>query len=335
MITLTDRYVSAVLVGLPESQRADVERELRGSIADAIDARIDSGESETAAERAALTELGEPGRLSASYSDRPLYLVGPANYLAWRRLLVHLLATIVPVAAVAVFAVQSVALGGEPAWLSRAFAAAITTALTAALHVAFWTTLVFALLERYSDSRTSSLSTWSLDKLPATERKAPRTEVIGLLVFTVLFMGAFVWQQFAPWASSGGRSEPFLNPELWSGWIPFLLAVLAANIPLGLLMYRRGGWEAGTVAVKVLLDVAFAVPVVSLAASGELLNPDFFDSFGWPDLALLDPSAGLLGVGGFFAGFAVVIVVWDTIDLTIKALRFARAGGHRQPLVAR
>ena len=38
--TLTDRYVWAVLKSLPEAKRADIDRELRASIADDIDARV-------------------------------------------------------------------------------------------------------------------------------------------------------------------------------------------------------------------------------------------------------------------------------------------------------
>ena len=39
--TLTDRYVAATLRTLPEKQRPDIEKELRASIADAVDDRIE------------------------------------------------------------------------------------------------------------------------------------------------------------------------------------------------------------------------------------------------------------------------------------------------------
>lgn len=47
MSELTDRYVAATLRTIPERQRADIEAELRGSIADAIDARSEMGEDTT------------------------------------------------------------------------------------------------------------------------------------------------------------------------------------------------------------------------------------------------------------------------------------------------
>ena len=78
--TLTDRYVTATVRDLPDKQRAEVVRELRTTIADQIDARPEAGRPiSPEAERAVLTELGDPVRLAAGYSGRPLYLIGPRS----------------------------------------------------------------------------------------------------------------------------------------------------------------------------------------------------------------------------------------------------------------
>ena len=63
--TLTDRYVWAVLKSLPEAKRADIDRELRATIADDVEAREADGRDAAAAEREALAELGDPARLAA------------------------------------------------------------------------------------------------------------------------------------------------------------------------------------------------------------------------------------------------------------------------------
>ena len=78
--TLTDRYVAAAMRTVPESQRADLAAELRASIDDQIDARVDDGEAADAAERAVLTELGDPDEARrrlhrpAALPDRPALL---------------------------------------------------------------------------------------------------------------------------------------------------------------------------------------------------------------------------------------------------------------------
>ena len=92
MTTLTDRYVWGVLRAVPEAQRPDLEPEIRALIADALDARSGrpaAEEAPAAAERAVLAELGDPEVLAARYTDRSLFLIGPAYFLVWKRLLLH------------------------------------------------------------------------------------------------------------------------------------------------------------------------------------------------------------------------------------------------------
>ena len=98
MPTLTERYIAATTASLPAESQQDVRAELGVSIADAVEARIEQGEDPAAAERAVLTELGDPVVLAAGYADRPLHLIGPRYYLTWWRLLKALL-IIVPLCA--------------------------------------------------------------------------------------------------------------------------------------------------------------------------------------------------------------------------------------------
>src|SRR5262245_64492392 len=100
--TLTDRYVDATLRRVPARQRPDIERELRASIADAVDDRLEAGGDPAEAEEAVLTDLGDPARLAAGYADRPLHLIGPAFFLDYTRLLRALLVTVVPAVAAVV-----------------------------------------------------------------------------------------------------------------------------------------------------------------------------------------------------------------------------------------
>jgi len=77
MTSLTERYLATALRGIPERQRADVDRELRSSIADAVEDRVVAGEDRVAAEKDVLEGLGNPARLAAEYDGRKLHLIGP------------------------------------------------------------------------------------------------------------------------------------------------------------------------------------------------------------------------------------------------------------------
>lgn len=106
MNSLTGRYLAAALRGISDGQRADVERELRSSIADAVEGRVEAGEDRIAAETAVLEGLGDPARLAAGIAGRPLYLIGPDLFVAYRQLLVTLLSIVVPIVAVVMAAVE-------------------------------------------------------------------------------------------------------------------------------------------------------------------------------------------------------------------------------------
>jgi hypothetical protein len=104
--SLTDRYVAATLRSVPKPQRPDIERELRASIGDAVDARVDNGERQDDAEFAALTDLGTPALLAANYSGRSLNLIGPEVYLQYTKTLKALALIALPITVIVVAVVR-------------------------------------------------------------------------------------------------------------------------------------------------------------------------------------------------------------------------------------
>ena len=104
---LIDRYVGATLRTVPESQRSDIEAELRASIEDALEARMEAGVDADTAKRDVLTEMGDPDRLAAGYTGRPGYLIGPALFFDYKRFLTALLVTVVPIVVAVVAAVSA------------------------------------------------------------------------------------------------------------------------------------------------------------------------------------------------------------------------------------
>ncbi|MGR2754053.1 permease prefix domain 1-containing protein [Agromyces arachidis] len=317
--TLTDRYVHAAVRTVPERQRADLDRELRERIGDEVDARVASG---TARDRAdaevgALTALGDPERLAAGYLDRPLQLIGPRYYLDWLRLLKLLVAIIVPIAMGALLFARLI--GG--ASVGEAVTDALATGVSIVVNLAFWVTLVFAIIER-APSRGPKADTWSPAQLPdlPRARQVSRADLIASVVFLVLAMVLLVWQQFSV-PFPGGQATPVLNPDLWSFWLPYLIAILALEVGFWILLYRNGHWNAGFAAINVALNAAFAIPVVWLASTGRLFDPALFDELGWPEGIL--PGGVLTTI---VVSATVVIAVWDSIDGGIKAWRARHDG---------
>ena len=312
MTTLTDRYVWAAARSVPESQRAEFDRELRERIGDASDALVGAGSSPADAEISTLTELGDPAVLAARYVDRPLQLIGPRYFLTWWRLLKLLLAVVLPIATAAVLLAQL--LSGDP--VGQAIGESIATGISIAVHLGFWTTLVFAIIER--SPSTVKVETWTpeqLPQIPDAGRSHRLSDLIASAVFLVFFAGAIVWQQFfSVYADDAGQPIPLLDPELWSFWLPYFLALIVLELLFAVAVYAWG-WNWWLVGANVVLNLAFAVPALWLFLTGRLFNEDYLDAAGWP----WAEAGGIIAT--IIAVMFVVIPTWDVADGIIRTVR--------------
>jgi hypothetical protein len=313
--SLTDRYLDAAMRTVPERQRADLSAELRASIADQVDARIDSGEDAAAAERAVLTDLGDPDVLAAGYTGRVLHLIGPRYYLDWWRLL-KLLLWIVPVCAA-----FGIALGQliAQAPIGTVIGQAVVGALWSIVQVSFWTTLVFVVLERLGHE-TMDAGRWTPDRLPLPrERGARFGDLVVSLVWLLLVAGAVVWDHVLGLAYANGSWMPVFDPALWPWGMAALFVILAAFAVVSVRVYQRGGWSYGLAAVHGILDVILFGAVIWLLVEGRLLNPALVSALTDATSAEVPRILGvLLGLG------LAAIGVWDILDAVLKAGR-ARA----------
>lgn len=310
--SLIDRYIDATIRTLPAAAQEDVRAELAASIADDVDARREQGESAASAEREVLTALGDPSILAARYAERPLHLIGPRYYLAWWRLLKLLLAIVPACVVVAVALGQTLAGAG----IGTIIGQAIATALSVAVHLAFWVTLVFVVIER---TGTDTGIAWSLDDLPdARDQGRSLGDLVASLVFLAIMAGALLWDHFRGVVLTDGAWVPLLHPGLWPGWVAVLFLLIAAEAVLAFVIFARGwSFPAATV------NAALSVVVLSLALTGLgrgiLVNPELVRFFA------AEAGADVPRILAVIFGFSVAgVCVWDGIDGFLKARRAAR-----------
>jgi len=314
-VTLTDRYVDTAMRTVPEAQRADLAAELRASIEDQIEARVEQGEPHDSAERAVLTELGDPDKLAAGYTDRPLWLVGPRYFLDWWRLL-KLLLYIVP--ACAAFGV-ALAMVLDGATFGEIVGALVPLLLSVVVHLAFWTTLVFVILERTGhDTMTSG--PWTPDQLPEPRQKGVGLgDMITSLAFLAIMVGVVLWDLFVGFVPT----EPglsFLDPGLWPWWILALFAVMALEAVVAVVVYAIGRWTIPLAVANGILNLVIAVPALWLLFEGRLINPAYFPTI------IPDDGAEVGQIVSIIVGFVIAgIAIWDTVDAALKAVRARRA----------
>ena len=262
---------------MPEKSRADLTTELEASIGDAIDARVDAGEPRDDAERAVLTDLGDPDKLAADYTDRPTFLVGPRYYFEWWRLL-KLLLWIVPACAAFGIALGQV-LSGAPT--GTVIGSTVVGVLGVIVHIGFWVTLVFAILERSVDGRPTAgrragavgdldasiacpssarrawaSPTWSPRSSSSRSRPSPSSGTAS---------SASCW--------TGDERMPVLNPDLWPWWIAGALRRHDRRGVMAIAIYRKGRWTPGFAVLNTVLALAVAVPAIWLLAERPAAQP--------------------------------------------------------------
>ena len=316
--TLTDRYIYAVQRSLPEAQRADIDRELRATIADTVDAKIESGSKPSDAERETLTELGDPYKLAWGYADRPLHLIGPALFPDYIRLLRVLYFVVLPIVVVVVFLALLLAksLEGESLW--EAVGAIWGVAFGIAVHLGFWTTLVFAALER-TQPKDKPVTAWDPSVLPHIPVKGTirSLDTGAALVWLTLYVVALIAQQFfSPVLDSSGDPLAVIDPELWSFWLPYFIGLAALEAIFAIVLYRVRHWTVPLAIVNTVLALAFAIPAMILLWSGEVMNSRFAARL---DLGDLFSEGGVVTIILVFV--TGVIAAADIIDGFVRAIR--------------
>lgn len=269
--SLTERYVAAVARSVPAADRDEAGAELRAAIADEVDARIAAGERPDAAEYAAVAELGDPIAYAASLSGRPLVLIGPRYYAAWLRLLRLLLATVVPAAAVIAGFVRAVT-GGD---IGAVFGAIVPTVITTGVHVAFWTTLVFVVLERVGSTGDTVLE-WTPDRLPRRVIPTARIgDLVGTAVVFVALIGSVVWDRAIGW---GGDHVHLLSAGLWPWVMGVWFALLAIGLAVEVAVALRGRWNVPLALVSATASVIALIGAIMLVWQNAVIAPDLVQS---------------------------------------------------------
>lgn len=262
--TLTDRYVSAAVKGIPAGQQEDIAAELQASVSDAVEDLVGHGMNREDAEVRALTQLGDPAALAARYGGRPQHLIGPGFFREYVTILTTVLAVVLPIIFVALL-IAHVGFGSDPV---AGMFSVVGGVFQVGVQVAFWITLIFAIVERTTEPAGSQ--PWTPDRLPnVVERRIGVGETAFSVAILSLLIWALLWQR-THWLVD---DLPAINPDLWTLWMPALVVVLGASLVLEIVKYRIGVWTVPLAVVNTLLNAAFAGIVVWLWNGSGIVNP--------------------------------------------------------------
>ncbi|EOM74454.1 hypothetical protein DW322_01450 [Rhodococcus rhodnii] len=313
MSTLTDRYVyAATRFVADKDERQNLDRELRERITDTAEDLQSSGLAADDAEQRALQTLGDPLQVAATYRGTPMHLVGPRFYFLWQRTTVIALAIILPILA----AVDALGRISDGAGVGPVAAGAVVTALTGAVHTIFWTTAVFAIVERLAPQAADSMR-WTPEQLPELPTSASPHRIgdtVAGLLFLGLFAALLVWQHFGSPIFDGGERIPILDPELWNTLLPFVFGLIVVEMAQTVWVFRAG-YTRATAVLNAVVCLGWVGIGVWLFTSDTLFNPQFVEHLGWSGATL---------TATWVAVIVVAISVWDAVDGFVKASRRTR-----------
>jgi len=284
---MIDRYVYQVVKRLPQEQREDIEKELRGLIDDMLAARSENPTREDAA--AVLKELGRPFELAAKYRGTGRYLIGPEYYAVYELVLKIVLAATAGGMALSqiignivtppesIFAAIGMFFGSIFSGLMQAFA---------------WVTVVFALIEHFAKGKFYPEADWNPEDLPPVpEQRAiiRRSEPIVAIAFSVLWIALIVSvpELFAVY--TGGDVIPVFDLSALRGLLPLVVLIAGLGIVKEALRLAEG---RHTLRLAVATAVLGAVSLVLFIVvyGGPIWNPDFVTSLRavWGENAVLE-----------------------------------------------
>jgi len=313
-----ERYTYAVTRQLPEAQRADIDKELRGLIEDLLEARTQGRAATDEDVQAVLVALGDPESMADKYRGHRRYLIGPELYPTFVTVVKIVLGAIA-IAMTVVFVIQTLL---TPARVVDNLLTALTNLLQGGVQGFAWVTISFGLTEyfrtREGKDALKLAPAWKvshLPELPEKELRITRADPIASIILAVLFTVAltFALDLFGIWVflhDRPGMAVPFLNAAVFKPYLPFVWAVAALGIlhEIAKLIARR--WSLRLLALNTLVDVVNFALSLALFSNPAIWNPDFMAQMAQSGLVPAETEAfrTMSALWGQFTSYFVYLI---------------------------
>ncbi len=287
---MIDLYVQEVGRRLPEKTRADIEKEIRSLIEDALEdkSRAQGRVPDEAMIVDVLQQMGSPEKMAASYLP-PRYLIGPELFPSFLTTLKIVLSVVAVLAVIG----AGVSLGWSaslPQGVAQGLWQAALGLFDGIFRAFAIVVLIFAVLQVTSPGLKKYLQNKEWD--PRTMKPEPDPERVkwfdrGLEAFFSL-LAIVAFNQFSQWIGLSNLVNgqwvhaPILTQTFFQ-YLPWLSLLWALEASLDILLLSRGSWTPVTRWLAVGLG-AFSIilnfwMLVGPAIVG--LDPNAFTNLGW------------------------------------------------------
>jgi hypothetical protein len=307
---MINRYVYAVTHKLPEKQRADIEKEVRGLIEDMLDERVPDGEVITQQHvEDILHELGDPYDLAVKYRGVKRYLISPEIFDIYLTVL-KVVAYSIWIGLSVVFAIEFIL---NPMNVIEQFTSYLVSIITVSIQGFAWVTIIFALMEyagvNVAQIGNASKATWKpsqLQPIPNPKTQIKSSEAITGIIFAVLFMVLFIFSRDLLGIHRLAEGErtfvPFLNEAVFKQYLPFVYVWLGIGLLRECLKLVTKKWSMKLSVYFVLFNIISFVIALIVFQDQAVWNPDFMNEMVQSGLIVANSD-----------GFETVNNIWSSI----------------------
>lgn len=287
-MNLIDIYIQEVTRRLPEKNREDIALELRSTISDMLSDDYSDDDVKDVLEK-----LGNPAELASGYRDQPMHLIGPRYFDVYLSLLKMILPIAAVIALISMVAEYFIGFGGEEEVINavlKLLGEGIFRIIEVGIHVFFWLTLVFVIVERTDKEKdqhplSTSLKKWTPDDLKNViyipKKKAiTRLEVFGYLMWTAIWATLYFNANHLLGIYEGGRNglefvTPAFNQEVFLRYWPIIVVVIALEIGLALYKLFKRQWTKKIAIFNAILELLSTVVFIVIISNPNVMNQEF------------------------------------------------------------
>lgn len=316
-----ERYVYDVTRRLPEKDRDEISKELRSNIYDMLPEN--AGESEI---KAVLYKMGSPASLAEKYRQNPRYLISPAIYddyvrvLKWVLPLVGGVVLTIGMILGAVGAMKESALDW-PYLISNILSNGISMGISAAFQALICVTIGFVIAERTgAKTGKNGKREWTIEDLPEVlpdnKGKIPLSDSVSELALTVVFsiLAILMCSGIVPivFMIQNGDTQirTLFSAAFLASCIPAIAIMAALSVCEAVAKITARRWTPFVCGVAIVSRLVNMCIMVYLINRPDLFSAEFtgfLQSVDWGDFDLL----GYMGTGGanlIIIFFSVVFV---------------------------
>ncbi|WP_242272629.1 hypothetical protein [Bacillus cereus group sp. BfR-BA-01310] len=287
-MNLIEVYIQEVAKRIPEKNRDDIVLELRSTIEDMLP--DDYKEDDV---KRVLEKLGSPVALANGYLDRPMHLIGPRYFDVYMMLLKMIIPIAAVIALISMVAENIIGYSGDQAVLYvilKLMGKGIGEIIEVGLHVFFWLTLVFFILERTDNVKdpqplTTRFKKWTPDDLKSTpyipkKKKISKFEVFGGLMWTAIWATFYFYANHLVGVYHGTANglkfvAPTFNQDVLLQYWPIVVIMIAFEIGISLYKLVQGQWTKRLAIGNAILQITGTIVFIVIVVNPHLINEGF------------------------------------------------------------